>query len=90
MSKISDKSVNVICTDLPYGITACTWDSVIPLDKLWEQYKRVIADNGIIILFGQEPFSSHCRAKDKGDCEGVTRLREQRVFRFLLFLLNPL
>lgn len=64
MSKISDKSVNVICTDLPYGITACTWDSVIPLDKLWEQYKRVIADNGIIILFGQEPFSSLVRTSN--------------------------
>lgn len=41
MSEISDKSVNVICTDLPYGITVCTWDSVIPLDNFWEQYKRV-------------------------------------------------
>jgi site-specific DNA-methyltransferase (adenine-specific) len=50
----------VIC-DLPYGTTACAWDSVIPFDKLWEQYKRICKPNAAIVLFGAEPFSSKCR-----------------------------
>lgn len=61
MDKIPDKSIDMILTDLPYGMTACKWDSVIPFDKLWEQYNRVIKDNGAIVLFGSEPFSSALR-----------------------------
>lgn len=61
MCKIPDKSVDMILADLPYGTTACKWDSIIPLDKLWEQYKRIIKDNGAILLFGNEPFSSTLR-----------------------------
>lgn len=61
MNKIADKSVDMICTDLPYGTTQCKWDSVIPFDELWKQYHRVIKDNGAIVLFGQEPFSSYLR-----------------------------
>ena len=55
MQKIPDKSVDCIICDLPYGTTACKWDSVIPFDKLWEQYKRIRKDNCPIILFGSEP-----------------------------------
>ena len=51
----------MILTDLPYGTTACKWDSVIPFEPLWEQYNRVIKDNGAIVLFGSEPFSSALR-----------------------------
>lgn len=58
MKTIPDKSIDCIITDLPYGRTACKWDIVIPFDKLWEQYNRVIKDNGAIILFGRQPFSS--------------------------------
>ena len=61
MKDIPDKSVDMILCDLPYGTTACKWDSVIPLDQLWEQYNRIIKDNGAIVLFGQEPFSSYLR-----------------------------
>lgn len=61
MNKIEDKSVDMILTDLPYGTTACKWDSVIPFEPLWEQYNRVIKDNGAIVLFGSEPFSSALR-----------------------------
>ena len=50
MGEIPDKSVDMILCDLPYGITACTWDSVIPLDKLWEHYKRVIKKRGAVVL----------------------------------------
>ncbi len=61
MKGIQDKSVDMILCDLPYGTTACKWDSVIPFEPLWEQYARIIKDNGAIILFGSEPFSSHLR-----------------------------
>ena len=56
---IPDKSIDAIICDLPYGTTACKWDSVIPFEPLWEQYRRVIQDNGAIVLFGREPFSSY-------------------------------
>lgn len=61
MKTIPDKSIDCIICDLPYGTTQCPWDSVIPFEKLWEQYNRIIKDNGAIILFGCEPFSSTLR-----------------------------
>lgn len=61
MKSIQDKSVDMILCDLPYGTTKCKWDIVIPLDKLWEQYNRIIKDKGAILLFGSEPFSSKLR-----------------------------
>ena len=59
MKQIDDKSIDCIICDLPYGTTACAWDIIIPFNKLWEQYNRIIKDNGAILLFGQEPFSSY-------------------------------
>ena len=53
---IEDKSIDAIICDLPYGTTENKWDSVLPLDLLWQQYRRIIKDNGIIILFAQSPF----------------------------------
>jgi site-specific DNA-methyltransferase (adenine-specific) len=61
MPLIDDKSIDMILCDLPYGITACKWDCRIDLEKLWEQYKRIIKDHGCIALFGSEPFSSYLR-----------------------------
>ena len=61
MKEIPDKSIDMILCDLPYGTTACKWDSVIPFEPLWEQYKRIIKDNGAIVLFGSEPFSTELR-----------------------------
>lgn len=61
MKNIEDKSMDMILCDLPYGVTKCKWDTVIPFDKLWEQYNRIIKDNGAIALFGSEPFSSALR-----------------------------
>ena len=55
---IPDKSVQLILADLPYGTTSCEWDVVLPLNKLFEQYKRILADNGNIVLFGSQPFST--------------------------------
>lgn len=61
MKEVEDKSVDLILCDLPYGTTHFKWDSIIPFDKLWEQYERVIKDNGAIVLFGAEPFSTKLR-----------------------------
>ena len=61
MNDISDKSIDCIICDLPYGTTACKWDTVIPFEPLWEQYNRIIKDNGAIVLFGSEPFSTELR-----------------------------
>ena len=61
MQKIDDKSIDSIICDLPYNLTAEKWDIIIPFDKLWGQYNRIIKDTGAIVLFGQEPFSSMLR-----------------------------
>ena len=58
MNNIPNGSVDCIITDLPYGTTQCKWDSIIPFEPLLEQYNRVIKDNGAIVLFGSEPFTS--------------------------------
>ena len=61
MKDIPDKSIDMILCDLPYGTTACKWDTIIPFEPLWEQYNRIIKPNGAIVLFGSEPFSSKLR-----------------------------
>ena len=53
--------INLILTDLPYGETRSKWDKILDFDKLWEEYLRIIKDNGAIVLFGNEPFSSMLR-----------------------------
>jgi len=58
MKNITDKSVDMILCDLPYGMTKNSWDVVIPFDKLWCEYNRIIKDNGAIVLFGSQPFTS--------------------------------
>lgn len=58
LPSIEDKSVDMILTDLPYGTTACLWDTVIPFEPLWTQYKRIIKDNGAIVLTASQPFTS--------------------------------
>ena len=58
MKNIPDKSIDMILCDLPYGTSACKWDSVISFELLWEQYNRIIKDNSAIVLFGNQPFTS--------------------------------
>jgi site-specific DNA-methyltransferase (adenine-specific) len=58
MPKIPDKSIDMILCDLPYGTTACKWDTIIPFEPLWKQYKRIIKDNGAIVLTASQPFTS--------------------------------
>lgn len=56
MKGFGDQSIELILTDLPYGSTACEWDVIIPFELLWNQYERIIKDNGAILLFAQTPF----------------------------------
>lgn len=56
--QIESGSVDMILCDLPYGTTQCKWDSVLPLDKLWKEYNRIIKKNGAIVLFSSQPFTS--------------------------------
>lgn len=55
---IETGSIDAIICDLPYGTTNCKWDSVLPLNELWKEYKRVLKPNGVVILFGTQPFST--------------------------------
>src|SRR5574344_3115019 len=57
MKNIDDKSIDMVLCDLPYGTTACKWDVIIPFEPLWEQYKRIIKDNGAIVLTASQPFT---------------------------------
>jgi site-specific DNA-methyltransferase (adenine-specific) len=59
MALIPDDSVDLVLCDLPYGTTKCKWDTLIPMDALWQHYRRVIKKpHGVILLFGQQPFTS--------------------------------
>lgn len=59
MNEIDSKSIDLIVCDLPYGMTKNKWDVVIPFESLWNCYNRIIKDNGAILLFGNQPFTSH-------------------------------
>lgn len=58
MKKIPDKSIDMILCDLPYGTTACKWDTIIPFEPLWKEYERIIKPNGAIVLTASQPFTS--------------------------------
>ena len=58
MASIEDGSIDMILCDLPFQITKCHWDKLIPFEPLWAHYKRIIKPNGAIVLFGSQPFTS--------------------------------
>ena len=58
MKRFKDKSFDMILCDLPYGTTKCKWDTIIPFGQLWKHYKRIIKDNGAIVLNSTQPFTS--------------------------------
>ncbi len=57
LPKITSNSIDLVLADLPYGTTACKWDSVLPLDKLWVEYERVTKENAAIVLTAAQPFT---------------------------------
>jgi len=59
MKYIPDKFIDLIICDPPYGVTQCRWDAIIDLETMWEQYERIIKDNGAILIFSAQPFTSH-------------------------------
>jgi site-specific DNA-methyltransferase (adenine-specific) len=94
---IEPKSIDLILTDLPYGTTACKWDSIIPFEPLWKQYERIIKDNGAIVLFGSQPFTTklissnyemfkYCWVWDKGKVGGFTsaKLKPLKLFEDII------
>lgn len=64
MKDIPDGSIDMILCDLPFGVSVCSWDKILPVNKLWEQYERIIKQNGAIVLFGSEPFASLLRTSN--------------------------
>ena len=66
MSQIPNNSIDCVICDLPYGTTACKWDSVIPLEPLWLAYERIIKPKGAIVLFASEPFATALRWSNIG------------------------
>jgi DNA modification methylase len=67
LADIPTSSVDFVLCDPPYGTTKCSWDIVIPLDQLWGHYNRILKPNGVVALFGQEPFSSLVRCSNLAD-----------------------
>lgn len=58
MVTVPDACVDLICCDLPYGTTNCSWDTVLPFDLLWGHYRRILKPSGCVVLFGNQPFTS--------------------------------
>lgn len=88
MKSIESNSIDMILTDLPYGTTQNKWDSIIPLESLWEQYLRIIKDNGAIVLTAMQPFTSalilsnpdmykYCWTWDKANPTGFLNAKKQ-------------
>ena len=67
MKDIPDGSIDMVLCDMPYGTTKCKWDVKIPFDKLWEQYNRIVKENGAVVLFAGEPFASSLRLSNIED-----------------------
>lgn len=64
MKEIPSKSVDMVLADPPFQVTQCSWDNLIPFEPMWEQLKRIVKHNGVIALFGAEPFSSKLRCSN--------------------------
>lgn len=90
MKKIPDGSVDMILTDLPYGTTACKWDSVIPFEPLWKQYRRVVKKNSAIVLFGNQPFTSLLISSNLGDFKYCWYWEKNKATGFLNAKKQPL
>ena len=103
MQKIPDNSIDFILCDLPYGITDCEWDTVIPFDRLWTAYRRIIKPNGTIALFGNHPFTAkliqsnfadfrYCWYWIKNNATGFANAKKQpmrKVEEICIFIKSP-
>jgi len=90
MKGIPDGSIDSIITDPPYGTTACKWDSVIPLEPMWEQLKRIVRPEGTIVLTGAQPFTSKLILSNIMDYKYNYVWYKNNVTKFLSSKINPL
>ena len=92
MDKLIAEGVKVdsIITDIPYGTTACKWDTIIPFEAMWERLNKLIKDNGAIVLFGSEPFSSALRMSNIKNYKYDWVWKKSRVSHFAQAPYRPL
>ena len=90
MSKFPDKSIDMILCDLPYGTTQNKWDSVIPLDKLWKEYERIIKNNGVIALTSQGVFTAQLIISNPGLFKYKLAWVKSKATNFLNAKIQPL
>lgn len=90
MKEIPDGSVDMILTDPPYGTTACKWDSIIPLEPMWEQLKRIIKPNGAIVMTASQPFTTTLIASNMKMFKYCWVWDKRRVGGFTSAKLKPL
>ena len=90
MKDIPNGSIDMILCDLPYGTTACKWDTIIPFDKLWEQYERIIKPNGAIVLTASQPFTSALVMSNPKIFRYEWIWEKTKASNFQLAKLNPL
>jgi site-specific DNA-methyltransferase (adenine-specific) len=90
MKLIPDKSIDAIITDPPYGTTSCKWDSVIPFEPMWTQLNRIIKDNGAMVFFGSEPFSSMLVSSNVKNYKHRFLWEKEKCGNFLVARYGPL
>jgi site-specific DNA-methyltransferase (adenine-specific) len=91
MNEIPDNSVHLVLCDLPYGTTKCKWDTIIDIDKLWAQYKRIIKKpTGVILLFGQQPFTSKLVSSNYNWFKYNLIWKKNKTTRYLLANYRPM
>lgn len=83
MQQIPDGSVDMILTDPPYGTTACKWDSIIPLEPMWEQLKRIIKPNGAIVMTASQPFTTTLIASNMKQYKATWYWQKERGTNFV-------
>jgi site-specific DNA-methyltransferase (adenine-specific) len=90
MKELPDNSIDLILTDLPYGVTACKWDNVIPYEPMWAELKRIRKDNTAIALFGTEPFSSHLRLSNLQEYKYDWKYKKLVASNFVSYKYKPM
>jgi len=90
MKDIPDKSIDMILCDLPYGTTACKWDTIIPFEPLWEQYERIVKDNGAIVLNSSQPFTTKLIASNMNKFRYTWVWEKEQGVNFLQAKKQPL
>lgn len=90
MADIPDGSVDMVLCDLPYGTTACKWDSVIPFEPLWEQYRRIVKKNAAIVLTASQPFTMALIASNLKEFRYTWVLEKEQGVNFLLAKKQPM